>query len=81
MNTLKRILGLCWLVAGPLVVILLVAGAINFIDTEGTKDINNPVIWVIILFIFIPIALGLTLFGWYALRGEYDRLPSDSTQL
>jgi hypothetical protein len=81
MNTLKRFLGIVWLLLAPVVIYFLVSGAITHIDPVGKKDINNPVIWVIIIAIFTPIAIGLMIFGWYAFRGEYDRLPEKSSQL
>lgn len=81
MNALKKILGLLWLLTGPAVIYFLVYGAIINIDTAGTKDINNPVIWIIIITIFTPIAIGLMLFGWYAWKGEYDHLPESSQEL
>jgi hypothetical protein len=31
--------------------------------------------------IFIPIAIGLMIFGYYALRGEYTRLPESSKEI
>jgi hypothetical protein len=81
MNTIKRFLGIIWLLLAPVVIYFLVSGAITHIDPVGKKDINNPVIWVIIIAIFTPIAIGLMIFGWYAFRGEYDRLPEKSSQL
>ena len=81
MNNLKKILGIVWLLAGPVVVYFLLHGAIVNIDPAGKKDINNPVIWIIIIAIFTPIAIGLMIFGWYAFKGEYDHLPEDSNEL
>lgn len=81
MNAFKRYFGLLFLLIAPLVIYELVAGAITNIDTAGKKDINNPVIWVIIIAIFTPIAFGLVIFGWYAFRGEYDELPAKSKEL
>ena len=81
MNTVKKILGIVWLLAGPAVIYSLLHGAIANIDPAGKKDINNPVIWVIIIGIFTPIAVGLMIFGWYAFRGEYDHLPESSIEL
>jgi hypothetical protein len=81
MNTIKRYLGIIWLLLAPIVIYFLVSGAITHIDPVGKKDINNPVIWVIIIAIFTPIAIGLMIFGWYAFRGEYDSLPEKSSQL
>jgi hypothetical protein len=81
MNAIKRILGVVWLLLGPAVVYFLVSGAIVNIDPAGNKDINNPVIWIIIIAIFTPIAIGLMIFGWYAFKGEYDQLPKSSEEL
>jgi len=81
MNNIKRILGIIWLLLGPLFIYFLVNGAIENIDPDGKKDINNPIIWVIIITIFTPIAIGLMIFGWYAFKGEYDHLPESSNEL
>lgn len=69
------------MIAGPLIFILLVTAAWYNIDSTGKKDINNPVPWIIIIGIFLPIVIGLVIFGWYALKGEYDHLPEDSTEV
>ena len=81
MNSIKKILGIIWLLLAPVVIFFLVSGAITHIDPAGKKDINNPVIWVIIILIFTPIAIGLMIFGWYALKGEYEHLPEKSTEI
>jgi len=81
MNTLKKALGIVWLILAPAVIWFLVDRAIINIDPAGKKDINNPVIWIIIITIFTPIAIGLMIFGWYAFRGEYDHLPEKSADL
>lgn len=81
MNSVKRILGVVWLLLAPVVIFFLLQGAITHIDPAGTKDINNPVIWIIIIAIFLPIAIGLMVFGLYAIKGEYDRLPRESKDL
>ena len=81
MNGFKRYFGLLFLFIAPFVIYELINGAIDNIDPAGKKDINNPVIWVIIITIFTPIAIGLMIFGWYAFKGEYDELPSSSRNL
>jgi hypothetical protein len=81
MNAVKKYLGIIWLLLAPVVIYFLVSGAITHIDPSGKKDINNPVIWVIIIAIFTPIAIGLMIFGWYAFKGEYDHLPESSEEL
>jgi hypothetical protein len=81
MNAFKRWFGIILLLVAPLVIYSLVNGAVSNIDPAGKKDINNPVIWIIIITIFTPIAIGLMIFGWYAFRGEYDSLPGRSQDL
>jgi uncharacterized Tic20 family protein len=72
MNQLKRILGAIWLLMGPVLIFILLSSAIHNIDLAGKKDINKPLPWIIIITIFIPIAVGFMIFGWYAVKGEYD---------
>jgi ABC-type polysaccharide/polyol phosphate export permease len=72
MNQLKRFLGILWMLIGPLVFILLLISAIQNINGSVKGDISNPIPWIIILAIFAPIAVGLTIFGWYSWRGDYD---------
>lgn len=81
MNYIKKYLGIVWLLLAPAVIYFLVDGAVIHIDPEGKKDINNPVIWVIIITIFTPIAIGLMIFGWYAFKGAYDHLPESSAEV
>ncbi|HOZ85599.1 MAG TPA: hypothetical protein PK191_08925 [Niabella sp.] len=81
MNTIKKGLGIVWFLMAPAIIYFLVVGAVRNIDTNGTKDINNPVIWIIIIAIFVPIAIGMMIFGWYAFKGEYDHLPERSGDL
>lgn len=72
MDKIKRMVGILWMLIGLAAMIILVAGAILSIDVNGKNDINKPVPWVIIISIFTPISIGLIVFGWYALKGEYD---------
>ena len=81
MNSIKKYLGIIWLILAPVVIYFLVNGAITNIDPAGKKDINNPVIWIIIIAIFTPIAIGLMIFGWYAIKNEYAHLPESSEEL
>ncbi len=75
MNVTKKIMGLFWMLLAPIVIFLLVRGAIDNIG-NGIKDINKPVPWIIIITIFTPIAVGLMIFGWYSFKGEYNKNPN-----
>ena len=81
MNTLKKIMGYFWMTLAPVVIYLLVSAALHNIDSAGTKDINKPIPWIIIITVFTPIAIGLMIFGYYCVKGEYDRLPESSDEL
>lgn len=81
MNSIKRVLGYLWILIGVASIVILIAGAIQNIDLQGTADINKPVPWIIIIAIFTPIAIGLVIFGYYALKDEYRKLPTDSQDL
>ncbi|HEY0041060.1 MAG TPA: hypothetical protein VGB71_10375 [Flavisolibacter sp.] len=74
MEQLKRFLGIIWMLLGPVAIVILIWGAITNINAEGSGDINKPLPWIIIIAIFTPIAIGLTIFGWYAWKGEYKNI-------
>lgn len=78
MNILKKFLGLVWMVLAPALLFLLIKSAIDNIDPGGKADINNPVPWIIIITVFTPVAIGLSIFGYYAWKGEYNREIQDS---
>ena len=72
MNNIKRILGIAWMLLAAAYIIVLAISAYQNIGGEGKGDISRPLLWVIIIYIFTPIAIGMALFGWYAWKGEYD---------
>jgi hypothetical protein len=78
MQQLKRYLGIIWMLLGPVVIAILLWGAVNNIKPTGTEDINKPLPWIIIISIFTPVAIGLTVFGWYAWKGEFDKTEDHS---
>lgn len=77
MNALKRITGFLWIALGILAVYLMVAQASTEIADAVAKQkavLDTRMFWYIIIPIFTPIMAGLCLFGWYAWKGEYDKL-------
>jgi len=72
MNHFKRLMGFVWMIIAPAIIFFLIFGAINNIG-HGSKDINKPIPWIIIITIFTPIAAGLMIFGYYAIKGEYNK--------
>lgn len=81
MNSVKRILGYLWILIGIASIVILVAGAVENINLHGKADINKPVPWIIIITVFTPIAIGLVIFGYYAVKDEYKKLPTSSEEL
>jgi hypothetical protein len=78
LKKIKRGLGWLWLLIAPVMVCLLVFGAMENINETGTRDINNPIPWAIIILVFTPIAAGLMIFGYYCISGVYDPIePSE----
>lgn len=71
MNTIKKYLGIVWMLIAVAAIFLLAKAAIHNIKPNGKLDINQPMPWIIIITIFTPIAIGLGLFGYYALKDEY----------
>lgn len=82
MNGLKKGLGLFWMILGPLSILFLFLQAYEKVGLaeEGVQKTNTALQWGIILFIFIPISAGLVIFGYYALKGEYDQLSQGSEE-
>ncbi|MEJ0102520.1 MAG: DUF6814 family protein [Bacteroidota bacterium] len=79
MNTIKKIAGIIWIVAGPLAIYYLIKTAAGEISKKPVID--TKIQWGIFIGIFIPIAIGFMIFGYYALKGEYNRLPENSSEL
>jgi hypothetical protein len=59
------------MVLGPAIMTVLIYSALQNIG-KGKGDISNPLPWAIIIIVFVPVAIGMTIFGWYAWKGEYD---------
>jgi hypothetical protein len=73
MNAIKRFAGIIWILAA--------AGAIWFLISRAGVELgaakvtpDKKIFWWSILPVYTPLMLGLALFGWYAFKGEYDKL-------
>lgn len=75
-------MGYIWILAAPAIILFLLTQAVSKINAanELTKA-NVSLQWGIILLIFLPICVGLFLFGKYAIEGAYDVLPASSKEL
>lgn len=79
MNQLKKALGVVWMVLGPVAIFYLIKTAAAEIAKSPVA--NTIIQWAVFVVIFIPIAIGLVIFGYYAFKGEYDRLPESSKEI
>jgi len=70
MNTVKRLLGIVWIALGPVVLFWLIRTGMAEIAKKPVID--TKIQWGVFIGIFIPIVIGLVLFGYYSLKGEYD---------
>lgn len=79
MNTIKRIAGILWIFLGPFAIYYLVKTAISEISKKPV--IETKIQWAVFVIVFIPIAIGIMIFGYYAVKGGYDHLPESSAEI
>ena len=70
------------MILAPAIMIFLFTQAAEKIAnaTEATKA-NVTLQWSIILIIFLPICVGLLIFGYYGFKGYYEHLPESSAEI
>lgn len=64
---------------GPVAMYYLIKTAAEEISKKPV--ISTKIEWIGFVVIFIPVSIGLMIFGYYALKGEYDRLPQSSAEM
>lgn len=79
MNNIKRFAGILWIILGPVAIFYLIKTAAEEITKKPVID--TKIQWIVFVVIFIPIAIGLMIFGWYALKNEYHHLPESSKEI
>jgi predicted Na+-dependent transporter len=79
MNHLKKWMGLIWILLGPFAIYYLIKTAASEISKKPVID--TKIQWSVFVIIFIPIAIGMMIFGWYALKDEYKNLPENSVEI
>jgi hypothetical protein len=70
LNPVRRALGVVWMLLGPVALFFLLKTAVSEIVRNPLP--STKIQWSTFVIIFIPIAVGLVLFGYYALKGEYS---------
>lgn len=79
MDQLKRAFGPLWMLLAFVALIAVILMAQAEITRKPTADVWIQ--WCVFVGITLPIAIGLFLFGLYAFKGGYDRLPKRSEDL
>jgi len=79
MNTIKKYLGLLWIVIAVSTYSILLKTSIEQINAKPVAD--TIIQWSIFAIIFLPIAIGMVIFGWLAWKGAYDQLPVSSEEV
>ena len=82
MNSLKKWLGVVWMLLSPAIVVFMLLQAADKINkaTDATRA-NVTLQWSIILIIFFPICIGFLIFGYYGFKGYYEQLPTKSSEI
>ncbi len=72
-------MGVVWMILGPVAIFFLVYTSLAEIAKKPVVD--TKIQWGVFVVVFIPIAIGLMIFGYYAYKGEYDHIPQSSEEL
>ncbi len=70
MNQLKKYLGIVWMLLGPAGIYFLISTALQEIAKKPVID--TKIQWGVFVVVFIPIAIGMMIFGWFAFKGDYE---------
>ncbi len=79
MNQIKRLAGVLWIILGPVAMYYLIKTAAA--EIAAKPEIDTKIQWGVFVTVFLPIAAGLVIFGYYAFKGEYDQLPESSREV
>jgi hypothetical protein len=75
----KLFFGILWMLLAPVAIFYLIKTAL--VEIAKKPVIDTKIQWGVFIVVFIPIAIGLIIFGYFAFKGEYDRLPENSSEL
>ncbi|QEC68498.1 hypothetical protein FRZ67_14725 [Panacibacter ginsenosidivorans] len=79
MNSIKKFAGIIWFLLAPVGMYFLIITALH--EIEKTPVIDTKIQWSVFIIVFAPIAIGMMIFGYYAMKGEYDHLPTSSDEI
>ncbi|MBL7818052.1 MAG: hypothetical protein JNL70_23785 [Saprospiraceae bacterium] len=75
MNIIKKLIGVLCMILAPVAAYMLTSEGIKKIAAAAPEAKTNATTqWSILILIFLPVMAGLLLFGWYAVKGEFDEV-------
>lgn len=73
MGIIKKLVGIICMILAPVAAYLLTSEGIKKIAAAAPADKSNATTqWSILILIFLPVMAGLLIFGWYAVKGEFE---------
>lgn len=79
MNQIKRFAGILWILTSLAALYFLITTALSEIERKPLLD--TKIQWGVFVIVFLPIAFGMMVFGYFAWKGEYDHLPESSREI
>jgi hypothetical protein len=77
MDIIKKVVGFLCMLLAPTAAWLLTSEGIKKIAAALPADKTNATTqWSILILIFLPVMAGLLIFGWYAVKGEFNEAVS-----
>ncbi len=75
MGILKKIVGVLCMILAPVAAYLLTSEGIKKIAAAApAAKTDTTTQWLILILIFLPVMAGLLIFGWYAVKGEFENI-------
>ena len=73
MGIIKKIVGfLCMLLAPAAAYFLASEGIKKIVAVAPDEKTSTATQWSILILVFLPVMVGLLIFGWYAVKGEFE---------
>lgn len=73
MGIIKKIVGFLCMLLAPYAAYLLTSEGLKKIAAAAPDAKTNATTqWSILILIFLPVMAGLLIFGWYAVKGEFE---------
>jgi hypothetical protein len=75
MGIIKKVVGFLCMLLAPVAAYLLTSEGLKKIAAAAPDAKTNATTqWSILILIFLPVMAGLLIFGWYAVKGEFEEV-------